>query len=174
MTQSKMLKDDILKILAKELSGGSNTRPAFESAKTPNTFFGGKDNQPYYPSAQEPAPAANPAAPIVPGIVVLEPGQKSGKRPTYKSAKTPQTFFGGAKKCKKAKEEAKAVCDEEKKAKKKRAPSAYNIFVKDYFSKNKNLGKDRMKMVAAAWKASKSGAPKAAPAPKAALGRARR
>ena len=85
MTQSKMLKDDILKILAKELSGGSNTRPAFESAKSPNTFFGGKDNQPYYPSAQEPAPAANPAAPIVPGIVVLEPGQKSGKRPTYKS-----------------------------------------------------------------------------------------
>ena len=167
MTQSKMLKDDILKILAKELSGGSNTRPAFESSKTPNTFFGGKDAgmQPYYPSAQEPNPAANPAAPIVPGIVVLEPGQKSGKRPTYKSAKTPQTFFGGTKKCKKAKSEAKAVCAEEKKIKKKRAPSPYNIFVKDYFSKNKNLGKDRMKMVAAAWKASKSGA---APTPKAA------
>jgi hypothetical protein len=165
--QSKMLKDDILKILAKELSGGSNTRPAFESAKTPNTFFGGKDvgNQPYYPSAQEPNPAANPASPIVPGIIS---DKDPSKRPTYKSAKTPQTFFGGAKKCKKAKAEAKAVCDEEKKIKKKRAPSPYNIFVKDYFSKNKNLGKDRMKMVAAAWKVSKIGSPKPAPAPKAA------
>ena len=65
--QTKMLKQDILKILAKDVSGGSNTRPPFEDAKRPNTFFGGKDNQPYYPLAQEPSPAANPATPIVPG-----------------------------------------------------------------------------------------------------------
>lgn len=161
--QTKMLKQDILKILAKDVSGGSNTRPPFEDAKRPNTFFGGKDvgMQPYYPLAQEPNPAANPATPIVPQIVVLEPGQTSGKRPTFKDAKTPQTFFGGGKKCKKAKTEAKAVCAEEKKTKKKRAPSAYNLFIKDFFSKTKGA---TMKSAAAAWKASKSGAP--APAAK--------
>ena len=164
--QSKMLKADILKILSKDISGGSNTRPAFEDAKSPNTFFGGADNQPFYPLAQEPAPSANPASPIVPGIVVLEPGQKSGKRPTYKKAKTPLTFFGGAKECKDAKAAAKIVCADEKKQKKKRAPSKYNVFVKDFFSKNKNLGKDRMKIVAAAWKKSQSGAPAAKKAPR--------
>ena len=165
MSQAKLLKKDILKILAKDVSGGSNTRPAFESAKSPNTFFGGADNQPFYPSAQEPSPAANPATPIVPQIVTLEPGQKAKKRPTYKSAKEPLTFFGGAKECKKAKAAAKIVCADEKKQKKKRAPSPYNVFVKDFFSRNKNLGKDRMKIVAAAWQASKSGV---APAKKAA------
>jgi hypothetical protein len=154
--QPKMLKQDILKILAKDVSGGSNTRPPFEDAMRPNTFFGGAGNQPYYPLAQEPNPSANPMSPIVPGIVVLGPGQTSGKRPTYKDAKTPQTFFGGGKKCKKAKGEAKAVCDEEKKTKKKRPPSAYNIFVKDFFSKNNGA---TIKSAAAAWKASKSGAP---------------
>ena len=41
--QTKMLKSEILKILAKDVSGGSNTRPPFEDAMRPNTFFGGKD-----------------------------------------------------------------------------------------------------------------------------------
>ena len=156
--QTKMLKSEILKILAKDVSGGSNTRPAFEDAKRPNTFFGGKDvgMQPYYPLAQEPNPSANPMSPIVPQIVTLEPGQTASKRPTYKDAKTPQTFFGGGKKCKQAKADAKAVCDEEKKTKKKRPPSAYNIFVKDFFSKNNGA---TIKTAAAAWKASKNGAP---------------
>ena len=57
--QSKMLKADILKILSKDISGGSNTRPAFEDAKSPNTFFGGADNQPFYPLAQESEAASN-------------------------------------------------------------------------------------------------------------------
>ena len=174
--QSKMLKDDILKILAKELSGGSNTRPAFESAKTPNTFFGGKDvgMQPYYPSAQEPAPAANPATPIVPGIIS---DKDPSKRPTYQSAKTPQTFIGGADdpKCKKPGQAVVKFCAKPRE-KKIRKPSAYNLFVKDFFSKNK--GAD-MKSAAAAWKASKSGtapaakpAAKPAPAPKPAAAKA--
>lgn len=177
MSQSKMLKADILKILAKDVSGGSNTRKPYKSAKQPLTFFGGADNQPYYPLAQEPAPSANPATPIVPQIVTLEPGQKSGKRPTYKNAKEPNTFFGGAKdpKCKKAEQQVVKFCAESsgtfapKKAKgkakgkaegkAKRAPSAYNLFIKDFFSKNKGA---TMKSAAAAWKASQSGAPKPA------------
>jgi hypothetical protein len=172
-----MLKADILKILAKDVSGGSNTRNPYKSAKQPLTFFGGADNQPYYPLAQEPAPSANPATPIVPQIVTLEPGQKSGKRPTYKNAKEPNTFFGGAKdpKCKKAEQQVVKFCAESsgtfapKKAKgkakgkaegkAKRAPSAYNLFIKDFFSKNKGA---TMKSAAAAWKASQSGAPKPA------------
>ena len=154
--QTKMLKQDILKILAKDVSGGSNTRPPFEDAKRPNTFFGGADNQPYYPLAQEPSPSANPMTPIVPGIVVLEPGQTASKRPTFKDAKTPQTFFGGGKKCKKAKTDAKEVCAEEKKNRKPRAPTPYNLFVKDFFSKNSTA---TLKKAAAAWKVTKSGAP---------------
>ena len=156
MAQSNLLKADILKILSKDVSGGANTRKPYKSAQQPLTFFGGQDNQPYYPSAQEPNPAANPMTPIVPKIMVLESGQKSGKRPTYKSAKTPLTFFGGAKKCKEAKAAAKETCAAEKKAKKKRPPSAYNLFIKDFFSKNSGA---TMKTAAAAWKASKSGAP---------------
>jgi hypothetical protein len=165
--QSKMLKADILKILSKDVSGGSNTRPAFESAKAPSTFFGGQDNQPYYPLAQEPTPAANPATPIVPKIVTLESGQKSGKRPTYKSAKQPKTFFGGTKeKCAKANQDVVKFCAASKKLKKKRAPSAYNLFIKEFFSKNKGA---TMKSAAAAWKASKSGVPAPPKAARAAI-----
>ena len=153
MSQTKMLKSEILKILAKDVSGGANTRPAYESAKSPNVFFGGKDKQPYYPLAQEPAPAANPATPSVPGIIS---DKDASKRPTYKSAKAPSTFFGGGKKCKEAKSAAKSVCEEEKKNKKKRPPSAYNLFIKDFYSKN--IGAT-MKKAAAAWKASQSGTP---------------
>ena len=36
----QLLKSDILKILSKEISGGSNKRVAFESAEVPKTFFG--------------------------------------------------------------------------------------------------------------------------------------
>jgi len=152
--QSKMLKEDILKILAKDVSGGSNTRPAYESAQAPMTFFGGADNQPYYPLAQEPAPGASVMSPIVPGIIS---GKDASKRPTYQSAKKPLTFFGGGKECKQAKAFSKEVCDEEKAKRKKRAPSEYNKFIKKFFAENKNLGKDRMKKAAEAWKASKSG-----------------
>ena len=161
--QSTMLKDDILKILAKSVAGGkSDLVPMYPNSKQPDTFTGaGKPEMtPYYPSAQEPAPAANPAKPLP--TINLPPKQKSGKRPTYKSAKEPMTFFGGDKKCKKAKSVAKEICADEKKAKKKRAPSAYNLFIKDYFSKNKSA---TMKTAAVAWKASKSGkAPASKPA----------
>ena len=161
--QSTMLKDDILKILAKSVAGGkSDLVPMYPNSKQPDTFTGaGKPEMtPYYPSAQEPAPAANPAKPLP--TINLPPKQKSGKRPTYKLAKEPRTFFGGDKKCKKAKSVAKEICADEKKAKKKRAPSAYNLFIKDYFSKNKSA---TMKTAAVAWKASKSGkAPASKPA----------
>ena len=109
MAQSNLLKADILKILSKDVSGGANTRKPYKSAKQPLTFFGGQDNQPYYPSAQEPNPAANPMTPIVPQIMVLESGQKSGKRPTYKSAKKSS---GQSRLCRreKIKEETSTIC----------------------------------------------------------------
>ena len=150
MSQSNMLKEDILKILSKSVSGGSNTRPTYKSAKQPLTFFGG-ENQPYYPSAQEPNPAANPMKPIVPGIIR---DKDPSKRPTYKSAKQPLTFFGGETECAKAKKLVKEKC-----GKTKRAPSAYNLFIKKYFAENSNAS---MKSAAAAWKLSKPST-KAAP-----------
>ena len=128
--QSNMLKEDILKILSKSVSGGSDLAPMYPNSKTPKTFFGGEkpsragdadQMKPYYPMAQEPNPAANPNAPLP--TRKLAPGQKASKRPTYKSAKEPLTFFGGDKKCKKAKTAAKEICADEKKAKKKRAHS---------------------------------------------------
>ena len=169
MSQKSMLKSDILKILAKDISGGrrgetqpiipgiisnkdSGNRPTFESAKNPRTFFGGQNsqsNQPYYPSAQEPNPAANPMTPIVPGIIS---DKKPGSRKTYKSSKTPKTFFGGAKdpKCIKAEQEVVKFCA---KPKAKRAPSAYNLFVKKYFKDNPAA---TITSAAAAWKRTKS------------------
>ena len=38
---ANLLKADILKILSKDVSGGNDTRPLFDSE--PKTFFGGKD-----------------------------------------------------------------------------------------------------------------------------------
>ena len=150
MSQSTMLKEDILKILSKSVKGGSNTRPTYQSAKQPTTFFGG-ENQPYYPLAQEPNPAANPMKPIVPSIISKK---NPSKRPTYKSSKQPLTFFGGETECAKAKKLVKEKC-----GKKKRAPSAYNLFIKKYFAENSNAS---MKSAAAAWKLSKPST-KAAP-----------
>ena len=145
MSQSNMLKEDILKILSKSVSGGSNTRPTYPSAKEPKTFFGG-ENQPYYPDAQEPHPSANPMTPIVPSIIS---NRKPGNRPTYKSAKTPLTFFGGDEsECAKAKKLVKEKCAK----KTKRPPSLYNLFIKKYFAENSNPS---MKSAAAAWKLSK-------------------
>jgi len=135
--QSTMLKDDILKILAKSVAGGkSDLVPMYPNSKQPDTFTGaGKPEMtPYYPSAQEPAPAANPATPLP--TINLPPKQKSSKRPTYKSAKEPLTRFGG----------------QEKKPKKKRAPTKYNLFLKDFAKKNPGLGKGLMKAAAAAYR----------------------
>jgi hypothetical protein len=151
MSQSNMLKEDILKILSKSVKGGSNTRPTYQSAKQPTTFFGG-ENQPYYPLAQEPNPAANPMKPIVPSIISKK---NPSKRPTYKSSKQPLTFFGGETECAKAKKLVKEKCGKTK----KRAPSAYNLFIKKYFAENSNAS---MKSAAAAWKLSKPST-KAAP-----------
>lgn len=163
MSQSKLLKADILKILAKDVSkGGSMTRAPYPNAKAPLTFFGGKDEvgmQPFYPLAQEPDPAATPMTPIVPGTLSKK---DPSKRATYINSKEPLTFFGGAKKCKQAKKQAKEVCAEEKKdkkEKKKRAPSAYNLFIKDFFITNKPT---TLAAAAAAWKSSKSTAPQPA------------
>ena len=160
MNQKSMLKSDILKILASDISGGrrgdtqpvipgiiSNkdpgNRPTFESAKNPKTFFGGQSKQPNYPSAQEPSPAANPMTPIVPSIIS---DKKPGSRPTYKSAKTPKTFFGGTKeKCAKANQDVVKFCAEAKKPKSKRAPSAYNLFVKKYFAERLSTPKESTK-----------------------------
>ena len=150
MSQSNMLKEDILKILSKSVKGGSNTRPTYQSAKEPKTFFGG-ENQPYYPLAQEPNPAASAMSPIVPSIIR---DKDPSKRPTYKSAKQPKTFFGGETECAKAKKLVKEKC-----GKTKRAPSAYNLFIKQYFAENSNAS---MKSAAAAWKLSKPSS-KAAP-----------
>jgi len=141
--QSNMLKEDILKILSKSVSGGSDLAPMYPNSKEPKTFFGGEkpsragdadQMKPYYPMAQEPNPAANPNAPLP--TRKLEPGQVASKRPTYKSAKEPLTFFGG----------------KEKKPKKKRAPSKYNLFMKDFAKKNPGLGKGLMKAAAAAYR----------------------
>ena len=176
MSQKNMLKSDILKILSKDISGGRrgqttpiipgiisdkdpNCRPTYESAKTPTTFFGGK-NQPYYALAQEPHPAASAMSPIVPGIIS---DKDPSKRKTYKSAEQPNVN-GGAKdpKCKKAQQEVVKFCAKPKSVRKKadgktkRPPSAYNLFIKKYFAENKSA---TMKSAAAAWKASKSDKP---------------
>ena len=76
-------------------------------------------------------------SPIIPGIISKK---NPSKRKTYKSAQQPNINTGGA-----------------KKEKKKRAPSAYNMFMKKFFADNKNMGKDGMKLCAAAYKKSKSG-----------------
>ena len=134
--QSSMLKSDILKILSKSVSGGaSELAPMYPNSKQPKTFTGAGEPQmtPYYPSAQEPSPAANPNKPLP--TPELLPGQKSGKRPTYKSAKEPKTFFGG-----------------EKKPKKKRAPTKYNLFLKKYAKENPGLGKELLKKAAVAYR----------------------
>ena len=89
MSQSNMLKSDILKILSKSVSGGADTRPVYPDSKKPQTFFGG-ENQPFYPLSQEPNPAANPMSPIVPGIIS---DKDPSSRPTYKSSKQPKTFL---------------------------------------------------------------------------------
>ena len=164
MSQQNMLKSDILKILASDISGGrrgdtqpiipgiiSNKDPGnretFESAKAPKTFFGGK-NQPYYALAQEPNPAANPMKPIVPGIISTK---NPSKRKTYKSAEQPN-INGGSKdpNCLKAEQEVVKFCA---KPKAKRAPSAYNLFVKQYFVDNPSA---TITSAAAAWKRTKS------------------
>ena len=166
MSQKNLLKADILKILSNDISGGRrgdtkpiipgimtdknpDSRPTFENAQKPTTFFGGK-NQPYYALAQEPHPAASAMSPIIPGIIR---DKNPSKRKTYKSAEQPNINGGTKEKCAKANQDVVKFCAKAKKPKSKRAPSAYNMFIKKYFAENKSA---TMTAAAAAWKLSKS------------------